>query len=526
MLTLLLAEVALRVLDLPRTAQLFSFASGALAGRIADDPDLFWKLEPNHPDHNALGLRGPWFDASRQDSELRILAVGDSCTYGMGVPWSWSWGIQLERRLQSRMPDRLVRAGLAAVPGWSTFQNRRLLDRLLPDVRPELVVFYCGAWNDHVPAVQLPDAELAWERAKSRVGMMVRSLWAPSIESSLQAFTRGEAPLGRRVPSAEFRQNLRAMVAACSAVGAKAAFVVPTHAHGTAALHPMLEDYRRVVREIAAESRSVVVELEQLARTVDPERGSDRRIRGAFYDPCFLDRVHPGASIHEALARALADALYPQLENRKPEPEAPQSMPVLLSSSAGEVIVDSLVARTSTVHRAYLGEQAVEGMVAESGQFRWRLRADAAPGLHDLAVVTDRGLVVLGQVEVPQLPISARVQRQGDAVSIHIEGVGEPGRQVWCWLSAEELRPTLRTRYGDLGILLPDLPPPVGGWVRFDLAEGTRYSATVAPDGRWQVEARFAGATEQALVGVLVQALVFDLGSWSGSLTGVASITR
>lgn len=161
LLAVVVAEIAMRVVDVPRTAQLFTFASGAFAGRIADDSELFWKLEPDHPDHNALGLRGPWFDSPRTGAELRILAVGDSCTYGMGVPWSLSWGIQLERNLQLRMPDRLVRAGLAAVPGWSTFQNRRLLEQVLLDARPGLVVFYCGAWNDQVPAVHLPDAELA-----------------------------------------------------------------------------------------------------------------------------------------------------------------------------------------------------------------------------------------------------------------------------------------------------------------------------------------------------------------------------
>ncbi len=523
-LTLLCAEIALRASDLPKTARLFTFSADSLHGMIADDPDLFWKLDPNHPDHSHVGLRGPWFEAQRIPSELRILAVGDSCTYGMGVPWAGSWGIQLERHLQDRFPTRLVRAGLVAVPGWSTYQNRRMLEMVVPAVKPNLVVFYCGAWNDHAPAMLAADAELARQQTSLRIGLMVRSVLAPSIDETLAAFSRGETPFGPRVPVAQFRDNLIAMAANCVAGGAEVAFVVPAHSNGTIKLLPGLEEYRAIVRDVASQFRAPAIEMEQVAREVDRDRGAERRVQGRPYDPCFLDRVHPAANLHAALGRELAAAVMREGVSATGESDRAELASLSLDAMSGEIVAPAAKEVGMVVHRAWLGNHFVRDMRIAGGHYRWRVRADAAPGTHLLSVVTDAGLHALGTVEIQPPPIRARLEQQGTASKIVIEGSGEPNRHVWCWLSAHECKPPMPTRYGELQIRLEDLPAPVGGLVRFDLAANARNHTTVSASGAWRIVVDCDPRWIPELARLKAQALVFDLGDWNGAFTNACAI--
>src|SRR5690606_24017420 len=146
---------------LPDTSRLFLSAEDFAAGAIRSDAECFWRLSARHPEANEHGLRGPWWEPRKTAAELRVLAVGDSCTFGWGVDWEHTWAVRLERLLQAALPDRVVRSGLLALPGYTVFQDHRLLRRLLPAAAPDVVVFYCGAWNDHVPAAGADDATRA-----------------------------------------------------------------------------------------------------------------------------------------------------------------------------------------------------------------------------------------------------------------------------------------------------------------------------------------------------------------------------
>ena len=54
---------------------------------------------------NERGMRGPDIDWSLGDEELRVVCVGDSCTFGKGVLEEASWPRQLERLLQEALPE-------------------------------------------------------------------------------------------------------------------------------------------------------------------------------------------------------------------------------------------------------------------------------------------------------------------------------------------------------------------------------------------------------------------------------------
>lgn len=67
-------------------------------------------------DTNSLGLRDLEFAVEKQPGELRILALGDSMTYGLGVRLDLTWVQVLEARLRRERsaPAEVINAGFAA----------------------------------------------------------------------------------------------------------------------------------------------------------------------------------------------------------------------------------------------------------------------------------------------------------------------------------------------------------------------------------------------------------------------------
>ncbi len=98
---------------------------------------------------NRHGLRGPDFDDRKAPGEVRILAVGDSITFG----WDLSededtYPGQLQALLDARAgAGRRIRVINAGVPRYTSEQVLRLLRERGASLQPDLVVA-CVGWND------------------------------------------------------------------------------------------------------------------------------------------------------------------------------------------------------------------------------------------------------------------------------------------------------------------------------------------------------------------------------------------
>jgi lysophospholipase L1-like esterase len=87
-------------------------------------------------DINSRGFRGQW-PAVREDA-LRVLVLGDSLAFG--------WGVEAEEAVPARLAalDPRLEVWNAAVSGYGTDQERLLLERLVPELHPHVVVYvYC-----------------------------------------------------------------------------------------------------------------------------------------------------------------------------------------------------------------------------------------------------------------------------------------------------------------------------------------------------------------------------------------------
>jgi len=133
------------------------------------DPTLFWTTLPNvrHVDPkywgdvtNAEGLRmrrevGP------KSEKLRVVCLGDSCTYGLGFPVDDSWPSMLDA-------DPALDVLNAGVPGYSSYQGALYADMRCPAWKPDVVILEYGindslSWLqfDHGKTIAMTDVERA-----------------------------------------------------------------------------------------------------------------------------------------------------------------------------------------------------------------------------------------------------------------------------------------------------------------------------------------------------------------------------
>lgn len=137
---------------------------GGDSGMFVEDPLLKWKVAQNSVEGytlNSGGFRGAEFpEGPKGPDETRILALGDSTTWGMGVMDDQVWTARLEEILKKKKIFTNPVVLDAAVPGYTSFQGRLLFESELKKYDPDIVITFFGV-ND----------------ASSRPGMTKDSQW-------------------------------------------------------------------------------------------------------------------------------------------------------------------------------------------------------------------------------------------------------------------------------------------------------------------------------------------------------------
>lgn len=169
----------LKKIALAGASLLIAFGAAELIAR-AGEPGPFSLLDhsPNEPDPtlshvhspgfvgrwdgtwyeiNSRGMRGPEWSPTFAENEYRILAIGDSCTFGKGVLESECWPRQLETMLREVAPKATdVHVANAGVNGYSGRQYLEVLRRTGPALKPHLVLVGYNL-NDFPNVVQAVD---------------------------------------------------------------------------------------------------------------------------------------------------------------------------------------------------------------------------------------------------------------------------------------------------------------------------------------------------------------------------------
>jgi lysophospholipase L1-like esterase len=284
------------------------------------DPLLLWALRPNLDrviwnmtlvSTNRQGLRYPRDLGPKPANGFRILALGDSVTFGFRVPrvlprapervnLAWQpYPALVEAHLREQNPGVPIEVIPLAVPGYTSHQGLAWLRRDIDRYQPDLVTA-CFGWNDinrrartDRETITTDRASVALRRALSssqlvtRLGLAARRL-APK---------RGHAPTpAMRVPVNEYVENLLEIARLARSRGAAAALIGPVYRDRVA--HPPEGDdiavHRRALREAAQAAGFPYLEIPEL--TEDHHPANDR---------LFEEHIHPNQKGHRLMAERL-----------------------------------------------------------------------------------------------------------------------------------------------------------------------------------------------------------------------------
>lgn len=104
-------------------------------------PDFSGRWDSTWYETNSRGWRGPEVPMPKPEGEFRILALGDSCTFGKGVLESETWPRALEAELNRSLPEgRSVRVVNLGVNGYATRDYVHVFETVGRGLDPDLVV--------------------------------------------------------------------------------------------------------------------------------------------------------------------------------------------------------------------------------------------------------------------------------------------------------------------------------------------------------------------------------------------------
>lgn len=532
MFGLLLAEALLRMLGLPAdSGDFLSVDFGT--GSYVRDPERFWRLAPQGSGYRAnnLGLRGFLPGRPKLRGEWRLLCVGDSSTFGFGVACEDAYGMQLAERIQSEAPDKIVRSVLFALPGYSSFQNRMLVERHIEGVDPDLVVLCCGAWNDYVPALELSDAEYAAQRSALRTGSSIGRLIARLLESSRapvdresvrKSFLAGEPPKGRRVPLAMFRENVAAMVQASRSRGSEVVVLVPPLPKTTIDKHPVALEYRRALLEVAAAMAVAVCDGGAAFDAFLLDCPTEWAKNAEGESSLFLDWTHPSALGH----RVLADGLYKHLQRRGlvPKGGAGVASPAdglkvhvgapLAAMRGGEVEITGAAIDSVAAEDVRVGRHWIEDVEWSPERLKLTLPATVETGRHALSIGTAHGRFELpGAIEVQPPPFDFSVRIEGAEVVLSCRLSGPPGWMAGVWFADKQREQSVPTHAGPFWLSAEPDGRPLGRDdlpFRFDRLRLPAYFERIGEDGTCRIEHRLPLAAIKDAVAIYAQGGISD----------------
>ncbi|MGH9386298.1 MAG: SGNH/GDSL hydrolase family protein [Vicinamibacterales bacterium] len=287
-------------------------------------PYWFWELRPHAPVPgcageriNRAGFRGLAREASRTQGLMRIVVLGDSSTFGMGVCAAETYSAVLESSISG------IEVLNFGVIGFSAFQGARLFESRSRRYRPDIVLVAFGAVDELLPlmdydveakylitsrswpwTMRLSDALFHFRafQLMSRVvaGRTVRSReLANQTDQNWEAWNRGASDYKRNQTVPSFERSVADIISRANAVHASVVLIVPPRRTTVEERWPWAMEYVAAIRRTSEGSRLPMVDVRAAFRQ---RSDSDQEL--------FLDAYHPNAVGHRLYAEVLAKSLH------------------------------------------------------------------------------------------------------------------------------------------------------------------------------------------------------------------------
>ena len=287
------------------------------------DSRLGWKLKPNLKQArwegalfstNAGSLRHDGPLGSKSPETMRIVCLGDSVTFGYGVPYAKKGSTEIdpdhlpfprliEKRLHEDRPQRDFQVIALAVPAYSSRQGLVLLRRDIESLEPDLVIATFG-WND-VQSHSLPDSvtfpDETWRlHARRLVGRSQAMIYLSRVMGRMSRLVNAEE--GKRLPRVSQSEYISNMLEIAElARSASAGIVLLGQVYSAGEDEPealRVAAYRRGLESAARTAGLAYLGIEELTEKGYPENQA-----------LFLERIHPNHLGHALMAERIVDFL-------------------------------------------------------------------------------------------------------------------------------------------------------------------------------------------------------------------------
>lgn len=161
---LLFCEIILHVFDLPKNSNLYyRFANPELHRKeFVFNKYLFWEARPYGEAYgrkvNNKGFRGEDFEEQKGVNTIRVILLGDSCTFQAEVEDQKTGAYLLQRMLEKNFPNKNIQVLNMGMPGYSSLQGLRLLKMKALKYSPDILLVSYGH-NDAVSSMYFTDKE-------------------------------------------------------------------------------------------------------------------------------------------------------------------------------------------------------------------------------------------------------------------------------------------------------------------------------------------------------------------------------
>lgn len=290
------------------------------------DPLLFWRLRPDADrviwdftvvSTNAQGLRHDRPLGRKPAGRFRIVCVGDSVTFGYRIPLVFPdapdaydhtdapYAGRLERMLRTKYPGRDIEVVALAVPGYTSFQGRLLLERTIGWLEPDVVILSFG-FNDVAlrpqpdRVVMAPDVVSTTLRRVISSSQALLYLWRWYTERAAK-MPRAEQPVpAERVSQVDYVANMDAMVQLALQHGAKVLVVGAVYRDRTT--NPpearRMGLYRATLRAAMRMENIPFLQIDELTEDGAPDNKD-----------LFGEHIHPSSTGHQLMAERILAAL-------------------------------------------------------------------------------------------------------------------------------------------------------------------------------------------------------------------------
>jgi len=294
------------------------------------DPELFWKFAPNvrlPDDHwpmfglvsNGQGLREDHeIPRQKQPGEIRILFVGDSCTYGLLLPHTETVCHLTEVQLRAAYPELKIEAINAGVPAYSLYQGWRFLVTQGPRYQPDLIVLNfgwnaAGMWDGQSDIEHYDQWKSAQPPGPLRHSRLCQMIWAIPRADESNGQARRQRP--RLLPK-EYRNLLGKVHQTTEEQGIDLLLLVGA---GRFNIDPSDEITKRTFfhEEGMRYGRRIRFGADGVTGLVDVVPIVQAMANTIPASDLFHDNIHPTAQTNREIAKALVKKLQPWIDARR-----------------------------------------------------------------------------------------------------------------------------------------------------------------------------------------------------------------